>query len=65
MWAVARAELRRPGLSAGGGVSMLALAEGLGGTGAGGMVLAFAEAGPDLPTAALTGDLGAAAGRVG
>ena len=44
---------------------MLALAVGVGGTGAGGMVLAFAEAGPDLPTAALTGDLGDAAGRVG
>ena len=47
------------------GVSMLALAVGVGGTGAGGMVLAFAEAGPELPTADLTGDLGAAAGREG
>lgn len=44
---------------------MLALAVGVGGTGAGGMVLAFAEAGPDLPTADLTGDLGAADGREG
>ena len=44
---------------------MLALAVGVGGTGAGGMFLAFAEARPDLATGTLAGDLEAAAGREG